>query len=69
MGIARLRITGELLREFFKFPNGTELWTDGLEDQIEINISHPDIPSGIERALIEPKFERIDVRLVDWGLP
>lgn len=69
MGTARLRISGELIRQYFPFPIGTELWSDGLEDQIEINVFHPDIPTGMEHTLINPTFERVAARLVDWGFP
>ena len=73
MRLARFLVTAELLREFFRLPDGTEvvcvesIWRDaggGVDlDEIEITVTHPDLRDvkGLARdapPIIRPTYRK-----------
>ena len=82
MGYARLLISGELIRQRFGFPDGTDIvgslkHVGGVVDgEIEIVVSHADIPDaerpeGSDLPVARPSFRNgPDGRpvMLDWGV-
>ncbi len=76
MGVARIYVTGALLRQAMAFPQRTEIVGASIVrdryDTIELIVEHPDLKDetveGAAPPLVTPTFQRQDpVVLVNWG--
>lgn len=78
MGYARVIVSAHMFLDAFNFPKGTEVKHVSSHDgsgfcDIEVTLSHPDIPTVIEEGqlppVVSPSFRRQEpVVFVDWGI-